>query len=414
MLLLHINDMYTMAKLPSIYLFDSHESHENLLPLSFTRPVADFRLGLVTIKEKWMAFIAADYHYLPVDYLREKFGDGPHDDYEHIFIAGSLLPDHATAEAVMSLAPGQALLDGETPLAFHGSYNDFIAQNWDVKRCDEEFRIIRYVFDVFRQNYTEINNDYFRIIAGRKSCPLSDSNRIIGNITDEQGRPLLFIEEGATVEGAILNLKKGPIYIGKDAEVMEGSCLRGPIMLCNNAKIKMGAKIYGGTTLGPYCKVGGEVDNTVFFGYSNKAHDGYLGNAVIGEWCNIGAGVNSSNLKNDYTKVRVWNYHSHSFMRTGLQFCGLIMGDHSKIGVNCMLNTATVLGAGVNLHGAGFPRVFVPSFSEGSPITGFTDVPMKKFLDIAERVMSRRGLALNEEDRRIYEKVYEVASKFKR
>lgn len=411
---MRLSPQHTMANQPSIYLFDSQESHENLLPLSFTRPVADFRLGLLTIKEKWMAFIPGDYHYLPVVYLREKFGMGPHDDGNHLFIAGALLPDHTTAKAVSMLAPGEALLDGESLLAFRGTYADFISRKWEVKECDAEFRVVRYVFDVFRQNSTEIENDYFRITHGRESAPLSDSNRVIGDFTDSDGRPMLFIEEGATVEGAILNLKKGPIYIGKDAEVMEGSCLRGPIMLCNNAKIKMGAKIYGGTTLGPYCKVGGEVDNTVFFGYSNKAHDGYLGNGVIGEWCNIGAGVNASNLKNDYTKVRVWNYHTHTFMRTDLQFCGLIMGDHSKIGVNCMLNTATVLGAGVNLHGAGFPRVFVPSFSEGSPITGFTDVPMKKFLDIAERVMSRRGLSLNDEDRRIYEKVYEVASKFKR
>ena len=221
------------------------------------------------------------------------------------------------------------------------------------------------------------------------------------------------IEEGATIEGATINLRKGPVYIGHNAEIMEGSCVRGPLALCKEAKIRMGSKIYGGSTFGPFCKVGGEIDNAVFFGFSNKAHDGYLGNAVIGEWCNIGAGVNASNLKNDYSKIRVWNYKSHTFMRTDLQFCGPIIGDHTKIGVNCMLNTATVLGVGVNIHGSGFPRVFVPSFSEGSPVTGFTNVTMKKFHDIAERVMSRRDLRLTDIDNRIYEKVYEVAARFK-
>ena len=232
-------------------------------------------------------------------------------------------------------------------------------------------------------------------------------------IGGEEGSRKLFIEDGASIEGAIINVKDGPVYIGRDSVIMEGATVRGPLALCNNAKIRMGARIYGGSTFGPYCKVGGEIDNAVFFGYSNKAHDGYLGNAVVGEWCNIGAGTNASNLKNDYSKIRVWNYAKHTFMRTDLQFCGLIMGDHSKIGVNCMLNTATVLGVGVNLHGSGFPRVFVPSFSEGSPAGGFKDVSLKKFCEIAERVMSRRGLELTEQDRRILERVREVASRFK-
>lgn len=398
----------------TIYLFDTQESHENLLPLSFTRPVADFRLGIFTIKEKWQSYLPGNYKYLPVDYLREKYGSAPEPEEECLFIAGALLPDQATATVVESLKTGEALLDGDTPVAFRGKYSALCDNCWTAKDCDTPLRVIRYVFDIFLQNATEIKNDFFRLTQGRSSQPIDKSNAVIGDLCNENGEQMLFIEEGAVVEGAIFNLKNGPIYIGKEAEVMEGACLRSPISLCNKAKIKMGAKIYGGTSLGPYCKVGGEVDNAVFFGYSNKAHDGYLGNAVIGEWCNIGAGVNASNLKNDYTKIRVWNYHTRTFMRTALQFCGLIMGDHSKIGVNCMLNTATVLGAGVNLHGAGFPRVFVPSFSEGSPTTGFTNVTMKKFLDIAERVMSRRGLSLNDDDRRIYEKVYEIASRFKR
>lgn len=396
------------------YLFDSHESHENLLPLSFTRPVSDFRIGISTIREKWKAFLPdVTYKLLPVEYLREKFGDVSDPSATALFISGAVVPDKSFADAVNSLQEGEAILNGETPVAFYGSYNDLVAGTWKQVLLNSQLRVISYVFDIFLLNPEEISNDFHRITEGRTSQPLSSSNRVIGDFTDAEGRQMIFIEEGATVEGATINVSKGPVYIGKNAEVMEGSCLRGPLALCSNAKIRMGSKIYGGSTFGPFCKVGGEIDNAVFFGFSNKAHDGYLGNAVIGEWCNIGAGVNASNLKNDYSKIRIWNYHTHTFMRTNLQFCGPIMGDHTKLGVNCMLNTATVLGVGVNIHGAGFPRVFVPSFSEGSPASGFTSVPMKKFLDIAERVMSRRNLILTDTDRKIYDKVHEVASQFK-
>ena len=245
------------------------------------------------------------------------------------------------------------------------------------------------------------------IANGRTSCALSASNTVIGD------PDLVFVEEGAYVEGAFLNTNGGPIYIGKDAQVMEGSCVRGPMALCEHSNINMGSKIYSDTTIGPWSKVGGELNNVVVFGYSNKAHDGFLGNAVIGEWCNIGAGTNASNLKNDYSKIRVWNYPDHTFMRTDLQFCGLIMGDHSKVGINCMFNTATVVGVGVNIHGSGFPRTFIPSFSEGSPVGGFTDVQLKKFFDIANRAMARRGLLLTDLDYEIFEEIYKIADTYK-
>ena len=194
---------------------------------------------------------------------------------------------------------------------------------------------------------------------------------------------------------------------------MEGACLRGPIAMLDGTRVRMGAKIYGGTTFGPNCRIGGEVDNTVIFGYSNKAHDGYLGNAVIGEWCNLGAGCNASNLKNDYTKIRVWNYARRGFMKTDLQFCGLIMGDHSKAAINTMFNTATVVGVGVNFHGAGFPRPFIPSFQTGSP-AGFTDVSVDQFFKVAAVVMGRRGIELTDVDRRMFEFIHKSASEFKR
>lgn len=402
-----------MNILKLIYLVDTPDSHENLLPLSFTRPVADFRVGITTIRRKWEDMLPGCYNYYPVDYLREKFGTVKDPDADALFITGALIPDKDVVDAIVTLLPGKALFKDSNLLAFHGNLNSFNNKEWEILQYQGEPRILRYVFDIFLLNPDIIKEDFFRLTNGRRSKPLSDTNKVIGNFTDSEGREMIFIEEGASVEGATINIKNGPVYIGKNAEIMEGSSVRGPLAMCEKAKIRMGSKIYGGSTFGPYCKVGGEIDNAVMFGYSNKAHDGYLGNAVIGEWCNIGAGVNASNLKNDYSKIRVWNYHTQRFMRTELQFCGPIIGDHTKIGVNCMLNTATVLGVGVNIHGAGFPRVFVPSFSEGSPTSGFSTVPMKKFHDIAERVMSRRDLRLTECDSRIYEKVYQIASSFK-
>lgn len=401
-----------------IILFDTEESHADLLPISYTRPVAEFRIGIRKLREVWEELLPGEYHYRPVEFQSDKFGQCP-DGEDLLFVSGSLLPDESLIPSLEALGLGEALLKDGSVIAYRGSeagLNAGLESGFEKGREvteDVEAVVIGFVFDIFLNNARMLENDFRRLTAGRESAPLPENNLVIGNRVNDAGKNMIFLEDGAQVEGATLNVKEGPIYIGRDAVVMEGACLRGPLALCRKAQVKVGAKIYGGTTFGPYCKVGGEVQNTVIFGYSNKAHDGYLGNAVVGEWCNIGAGVNASNLKNDYSKIRIWNYPRHTFMRTDLQFCGLIMGDHSKAGINCMFNTATVVGVGVNLHGAGFPRVFVPSFQEGSPSGGMTDVPLKKFYQIAERVMSRRGLTLTESDFRIYEKVYEVASKYK-
>lgn len=404
---------------PAIVLFDTEKRHDDLLPLSFTRPIAEFRIGILSIREKWEWLSHRRAFTLPVDYLRLKYPLSPFD--EALFVAGWIIPDTAFVEAVTALEAGASLqLDGEL-IAYRGTLAAFAAilesgalppaavpcQLSPAPAC------INFVYDIFTRNAEQIRADYPLIVATRESKPLSRSNTLIGDYVMPDGLPSIYIEEGATVEGAIINVTNGPVFIAHDAEVMEGACLRGPISLGSHSKINMGSKIYGGTTIGPWSKIGGEVNNAVIFGYSNKAHDGFLGNAVIGEWCNIGAGTNASNLKNDYSKIRLWNYPRHSFMRTDLQFCGLIMGDHSKIGVNCMLNTATVIGVGVNLHGSGFPRPFIPSFSEGSPSAGFKDVPLTKFYQIAERVMSRRSVSFSDADRAIFERVYEVASTFK-
>lgn len=388
-----------------VYLFDTENSHTNLLPLSFTRPVAAFRCGILTIKEKWEKVLSESCSYLPVDYLRQKFGCVEDDTELALFIAGNLLPDESLIELIRSLQPGDALIINKEPLIFSGSYRDFTEGKWKEKTYDEDYNIIKFVFDIFLLNYQEIRRDFGILTKGRKSKDLPNCTKVFPN--DGNGyKEQIFVEDGAVVECVSLNVKDGPVYIGKDSVLMEGACVRGPLALCEGAEVRMGAKIYGGTTIGPYCKVGGEIDNSILFGYSNKAHDGYLGNAVIGEWCNIGAGVNASNLKNDYSMIRVWSYKTRGFMKTDLQFCGLIMGDHSKIGVNCMINTATVIGVGANIHGCGFPRTYIPNFYEGSPTSGFTKMPFKKFSEVVERVMSRREVKPSEEGKAIFEKIY--------
>lgn len=400
-----------------ILFFDTQSAHENLLPLSFTRPISHFRVGITTLAEKWHALLPGEYDCWPVEYMRPRFtqneGAVAQED-DILWIAGGLIADNASLSAANALQVGEAIVasDGEV-LLFRGSLQDFSAKNWTSIGEGADLQRIKYVFDIFLQNPRLVTEDFFRLTSGRESQPLDASNRVLGPMTDDKGRPMIFIEEGASVECAILSTKEGPIYIGRDAVVMEGCLVRGPIAFCRKSQARMGAKLYSGSTFGPYVKVGGEVSNAVIFGYSNKSHDGYLGNAVIGEWCNLGAGVNASNLKNDYAKIRIWNYATHTFMKTDLQFCGLIMGDHSKAGVNCMFNTATVVGVGVNVHGAGFPRVFLPSFSEGSPSSGFKSVSVSKFETIASRVMARRGMEVTDADRMIYEAIYKVSSKFK-
>lgn len=396
----------------NVILFDTPQSHGNLLPLSYTRPVADFRVGILTIAEKWKRRLPGRYSYLPDESLRDLYPAERTGD--NLYVNGALLPDSTLVAAIKELKPGEALYAGDELLALRGNRELFL----DPATCPHKTYegmpdMLRFVFDVFLLNAAQIEADFRLLTVGRRSAPISQTNLWIGNKRYADGLPRIFIEEGAHIEGATLNTTDGPIYIGAEAEVMEGSLIRGPFTLGEHSVVKMGAKIYTGTTIGPWCKVGGEVSNAVIFGYTNKAHDGFLGNAVIGQWCNIGAGTNASNLKNDYSKIRVWNYPRRTFMRTDLQFCGLIMGDHSRIGINGSLNTATVIGVGVNLHGTGFPRTFIPSFSKGSPTGGFRDLDMRTFLDMAERMMSRRGIAVTDHDRRLFEHVETQSRAFK-
>lgn len=393
------------TSISNIVLFDVPLTKTNLLPLSYTRPVSDLRVGIMTLAEKWESLLPGSYSNITDEYLSEKFPASLTGD--DIFIASDVVASQPLASRIVSLKPGEALLKDDVLIAVRGNREMIDNRELTVNmEFDGEIDRIGFLYDIFILNDKAVKADFERITSGRMSHPLSGTNTVIGD------QSLIFIEEGASVEGCFLNTKGGPIYIGRDAEVMEGSCLRGPVALCEGSHVNMGTRIYGATTIGPASKVGGELNNVVIIGYSNKAHDGFLGNAVIGEWCNIGAGCVASNLKNDYTEIKLWNYNAHRFTRTGLQFCGLMMGDHSKAGINTMFNTATVLGVGVNVYGSGFQRNFLASFSEGSR-AGFTDVPMSKFFDIASRVMARRGKILTDVDRRIYEHINEMAHNFK-
>ena len=382
-------------------LIDNDDVRANLLPMTYTRPVSELRVGALTLREKWQHRLTGDYHYQTVDYLREIFPCAcePCAD-DTISIASDVIPNAEVAAAVADLAVGEALFDND------GAWIATRGAESVSKTVDYAVRRIARLTDIFTMNGEEIEADFALLTAGRESTPVSQTVAVVGD------RSRLFIEPGATVECCAINVTHGSVYIGRNAEVMECSALRGPIAVCDNSFVNMGSKIYGATTIGPWSKVGGELNNVVIHSYSNKAHDGFLGNAVIGSWCNLGAGCVASNLKNDYTEIKLWNYPSHRFVRTGLQFCGLIMGDHSKAGINTMFNTATVVGVGVNIHGTGFPRNFVASFSEGGT-AGFSDVSMTKFFDVAARVMARRGIELTEADRRMFYAIRDAAEAYK-
>lgn len=389
----------------NIILFDEKDNWTDLLPISFTRPIADIRIGILTIAEKWQHLLPeARISYKPADYLTVKFATEETGD--DIIILSNILPDADLAACIAAMQHGEALIAAGKMIALRGTLQQFEASQRSADITIDDVDSIVWLYDIFLKNDAQLRADFDIITRGRTSAPIDDSCTVIGC------RDQIFIEEGATVQGATLNTLGGPIYIGKDATIMEGSCIRAPFAACTHAQVNMAAKIYGATTLGPHCKVGGELNNVVMIGYSNKAHDGFLGNAVVGEWCNIGAGTNASNLKNDYTEIKLWNYRTHRFLKTGLQFCGLILGDHSKIGINCMLNTATVIGVGVNIHGAGFPRAFVASFLEGGS-AGYTDVSVAKFFDIAKRMMARRGITLSDSDKEIFESIYAIADNYK-
>ncbi|RPH33123.1 MAG: glucose-1-phosphate thymidylyltransferase [Bacteroidales bacterium] len=382
----------------------------NLLPFTFTRPVAEIRIGILTMKEKWEMVLGANCSYLTADYLREKYQPA-HGDKESYLINGGVIPDQNLLALILNLKCGQAITFNDTIIAAlipstpTPSYIPEISHFKDLIKLNETPLSITNLWDIFTQNRRALEQDFELITKGRQSEPISSTNRALNS-------DRIFIEKGTTVECSILSANNGPIYIGAGAEIMEGAIVRGPFALCKGATLKMGAKIYGPTTIGPYSKVGGEVNNCVIFGNSNKAHDGFLGNSVLGEWCNIGADSNNSNLKNNYANVKLWSYIEKSFIDTGLQFCGLMMGDHSKCGINTMFNTGTVIGVNANIFGSGFPRNFIPSFSWGGA-QGFTEYSTEKAIETAKLVYERRGLTFNEIEKNILQHVFEITAEFR-
>lgn len=386
-------------------LFDGPR-RDHLLPFTFTRPVSEIRVGILTLRERWEAYLKVAVSSLTEDYLSIKYPVNI--ESENVFIDASVLPTPGLVNALNTLEDGQVLKSKNLMIAYCNSHVKGAEElaSFSIVEFKNDLVQINNTWDIFDKNADILQSDFDFITKGRKSQPISETNQLIHP-------ERIFLEEGAKVEFSILNATDGPIYLGKNAEIWEGSLVRGALALCNNAIIKMGGKLYGATTIGPYSKVCGEVSNSVIFGYSSKGHEGYLGNAVLGEWCNIGADSNNSNLKNNYAKVRLWDYATERFEQTGLQFCGLMMGDHSKTAINTMFNTGTVIGVNSNIYVPGFPRNFVPSFSWGGA-SGFTAYQPAKAFDAAKVMMARRGVEFNEIEADILTHVFEITKKWRK
>lgn len=386
----------------NVILFDGLE-RSSLLPFTYIRPVAELRIGIDTLREKWNALLGVNCSIATEDYLSQKFPI--HIEEVNYFIKASYVPTESIVDQIKSLGKEEALIHEGKAMAYCTT-SSVVPKSLDnfvkISVKEEELIQIKSCSDLFSKNEIVLKMDFDRITKGRVSQKLNDTNRLI---CPEN----IFVESGVQVSCAILNASEGPIYIGRNTEIFEGSTLRGSIALCNNVIVKMGAKIYGGTTVGPNSKVGGELSNTLFLGNSNKSHEGFLGNAVVGEWCNIGAATNASNMKNNYDLVRLWNYETKSFVKTSLQFCGLLFGDYSRCAIHSTFNTATVVGVNSNIFGAGFPRTFIPSFSYGGA-QGFQTYSFSKAMQANNSMMIRRGKELSKKDKDILKAVFEKSS----
>lgn len=383
-----------------INLFDD-QAATRLRPLTFTRPAGELRVGILTIAEKWSRHLNAEARSCAADYKQVKYSGWEHQC--DLWINGRCFPTKELAEVIKGIAIHQGVRTANNQVI--ATHHNPETTSTEIQWIEVEADWLNYPEDIFVWNQRELDRDFELITAGRTGAKLSESNRVTG-----PGK--IFIEEGARVEAAVLNPDGGYIYVGSDAEIMEGSLVKGSLALCEHATLKLGAKIYGCTTIGPHSKVGGEVSNSVIQGYSNKGHDGFLGNSVLGEWCNLGADTNTSNLKNNYAEVKLWDYETNRFRNTNLQFCGLIMGDHAKCGINTMFNTGTVVGVGSNIFGSGFPRNFIPSFAWGGN-GGFTTYQLEKVFETADLVMHRRGLKLLESDKLILEEVFKLTQPYR-
>lgn len=386
----------------NIVLFD--QSRENLLPLTFLRPVAEIRCGILTLSEKWKKLSNGNVSFITENYLSKKYGATHTND--NIYIAGNVIATTALWEQIKNLKNNHKLVSNNQQIALRttdklDSIESITNHKSEILNLQSEIFTIDFPYHIFSYNDYAIKEDFKLLTHNKQSEKLSSTNTVVGDAS------LVFLEKGAKVECAMLNTTAGPIYAGANAEIMEGCMIRGPFALGEHAILKMGAKIYGATTIGPECRAGGEVSNSVMFAYSNKGHDGFLGNSVIAEWCNLGADTNNSNLKNNYGLVDIYNYAQKGYINTGLQFCGLIMSDHSKAGINTMFNTGTVAGVNANIFGAGFPPKYIPSFSWG----GFENSAVFKFekaVELAIEVMKRRKVTFDKTEQEILKAVFEL------
>lgn len=389
----------------NLILFDDSTIRTALLPFTFTRPVSEIRIGICTITEKWAKQLQTEPSFLTELYLQIKYPCLVTPD--SFFVNGAICPTKSLVNALKGLKPGGGLVtpDGlvlalrtEKPLTAAPSADDADT----VEVFDEPLTIIRNLPDIYANNADQIRADFEVLTAGRISQPITDPH------TRCYAPENIFVEEGAVIRSAVLNAEGGPIYIGKKATIQEGTVMLGPFALCDHATVNWGGKMRSNTTIGPYTKVGGEISNSVFFGYSNKGHDGFLGNSVIGEWCNLGANTNNSNLKNDYTNVNLYSYASGKFEKTGRLFCGLMMGDYTKVGISTMFNTGTVVGVNSNVFGGGFQPKYIPSFSWGGGTEGFTNYRLEKALQVARETIGRRGRIFDETEETILREVHRI------
>lgn len=406
----------------NLVLFDS-SARESLLPLTFARPVADLRLGTLTIAQKWERRLGATVSMLTQDYLSGFFPTKLEE--QNLLVNGSVLPTPELLDFILEVPTGTAYyregelvvarFSAEAVIAFASAHKLAVPQGGDgpgqeiTKRQLPDLPLFRITHpsDLFTQNDRAVREDFALLTAGRTSQPVSETNTVIGPADQ------LFVEEGVTLEACTVNCNTGPVYLGKNAVILEGCLFRGPLSIGTGTVIKMGTKIYGATTFGPYCKAGGEINNTIFQANSNKGHEGYLGNAFIGKWCNLGADTNASNLKNDYSNVKTWSYTDGGGMRkTDLQFHGLIMGDHCKVGINTMFNTGTVVGFSSNVFGAGFPPPFLPSFTWGGG-EGQQEYRLDRAMATAERVMARRDRPFTERHRKVFEHIFAADARYR-
>ncbi len=377
----------------------------NLLPLTYTKPVADIRIGILTIREKWEKWLNTTTTTITEDYLEDKFPMVEME--ENVMINASFLPTESLVEIIENLQQNQVIVQEEEIIAFFSkdTQNEIDFETYEKIDFTENIIQLKHNWDIFTNNGEALEDDFKLLTKGRKSAPIPKTVHCIN-------KDHIFLEEGVAIEIGVLNASKGSIYIGKNAEIQEGSMIRGPFAMGEHSVVKMGTKVYGPTTMGPKCKIGGEVNNAILSGYCSKGHEGYLGNAVVGEWCNIGADTNNSNLKNNYAEVKMWEYDKERFVKTGLQFCGLIMGDHSKCGINTMFNTGTVIGISANIYGSNFPRNFIPSFSWGGA-AGFKTYNIDKAIETAELVIKRKNEYFTEKDQAILDHVFEITKKYR-